>query len=123
MLASRLGLTDAQKTQIQPILDAAKPQLKAIHDDARAKAQAVMNDVSTVKITPFPDTRAAAGPSAPCSGMMKRMHDQKPPAAKIGSPRFSHRWWIDLIRYRRRRGWGAGRRRNFFTASEIRQRR
>lgn len=52
MLAKHLGLTDAQKTQIQPILDAAKPQLKAIHDEARAKSQAVMDDVTT-KITPF----------------------------------------------------------------------
>ena len=52
MFASRLGLTDAQKAQVQPILDASKVQLKAIHDEARTKAQAVMADATT-KITPF----------------------------------------------------------------------
>ena len=52
MFTKRLGLTDAQKAQVQPILDASKVQLKAIHDEARTKAQAVMADVTT-KITPF----------------------------------------------------------------------
>lgn len=52
MFTHRLGLTDAQKTQVQPILDASKAQLKAIHDDARAKAKAVIDDTAT-KITPF----------------------------------------------------------------------
>ena len=52
MFSQRLGLTDAQKAQVQPILDATKAQLKAIHDEARTKAQAVMADVTT-KITPF----------------------------------------------------------------------
>ena len=52
MFAKHLGLTDAQKVQVQPILDASKVQLKAIHEEARTKAQAVMADV-TSKITPF----------------------------------------------------------------------
>jgi len=82
MLAQRLGLTDAQKTQIQPILDAAKPQLKAIHDDARAKAKAVMDDVTT-KITPFL-TPEQQQDLASMQRMMKRMHDQKA-ATKPGS--------------------------------------
>jgi Spy/CpxP family protein refolding chaperone len=81
MLAKRLGLTDAQKAQIQPILDAAKPQFKAIHDDARAKAKAVMDDVTT-KITPFltPDQQEDL---RSMQRQMKRMHDQS--AAKSSS--------------------------------------
>jgi Spy/CpxP family protein refolding chaperone len=81
MLAQRLGLTDAQKAQIQPILDAAKPQLKAIHDEARAKAQAVMDGVNT-KITPFltPEQQQDLGSM---QRQMKRMHDNQ--AAKTGS--------------------------------------
>jgi Spy/CpxP family protein refolding chaperone len=42
-LASALGLTDAQKTQVQGFFDAAKPQLKAIHQDARTQTQALMS--------------------------------------------------------------------------------
>lgn len=41
-LATALGLTDAQKTQVQGFFDAAKPQLKAIHQDARTQTQALM---------------------------------------------------------------------------------
>jgi Spy/CpxP family protein refolding chaperone len=41
-LAMALGLTDAQKTQVQGFFDAAKPQLKSIHQDARTQTQALM---------------------------------------------------------------------------------
>jgi len=41
-LSMALGLTDAQKAQVQGVFDAAKPQLKAIHDDARTQSQALM---------------------------------------------------------------------------------
>jgi hypothetical protein len=41
-LAMALGLTDAQKTQVQGFFAAAKPQLKAIRQDARAQTQASM---------------------------------------------------------------------------------
>ncbi len=51
-LTRELGLTDAQKTQAQPIVDAAQVQLKAIRDEARAKAKAVMQDAQT-KLTPI----------------------------------------------------------------------
>jgi len=82
MLAKRLGLTDAQKAQIQPILDAAKPQLKAIHDDARAKSKAVMDDVTT-KITPFLNADQQEDLRS-MRRQMKRMHDQNA-ATKSGS--------------------------------------
>jgi Spy/CpxP family protein refolding chaperone len=82
MLATRLGLTDTQKAQVQPILDAAKPQLKAIHDEARAKSKAVMDDVTT-KITPFL-TPEQQEDLRSMQRQMKRMHDQAA-GAKTGS--------------------------------------
>ena len=82
MLAKRLGLTDAQKAQVQPIFDAAKPQLKAIHDEARTKAKAVMDDVTT-KITPFL-TPEQQEDLRSMQRQMKRMHDEKA-AAKTTS--------------------------------------
>ena len=82
MLSTRLGLTDAQKVQVQPILDAAKPQLKAIHDDARAKSKAVMDDVTT-KITPFL-TSDQQEDLRSMQRQMKRMQDNTAPA-KAGS--------------------------------------
>ncbi len=51
-LSRVLGLTDAQKTQIQPIVDAAKPQFHAIHQDAHAKVKALMAETIT-KVTPY----------------------------------------------------------------------
>ncbi|OAI42814.1 hypothetical protein AYO41_03590 [Verrucomicrobia bacterium SCGC AG-212-E04] len=70
MLSKRLGLTDAQKAQVQPILDSSKAQLKAIHDEARTKAQAVMAD-TTAKITPFLTPEQQEDLRA-----MKRQHDR-----------------------------------------------
>ncbi len=46
-LALALGLTDAQKAQVQGYYDAAKPQLKAIHQDARTQAQALLKKFNT----------------------------------------------------------------------------
>jgi Spy/CpxP family protein refolding chaperone len=73
MLAKRLGLTEAQKAQIQPILDAAKPQLKAIHDEARTKTKAVMDDVN-IKIAPFL-TPEQQEDLRSMQRQMKRMHN------------------------------------------------
>ena len=41
-LAVALGLTDAQKAQLQTMFAAARPQLKAIRHDARTQSQALM---------------------------------------------------------------------------------
>ncbi|MBS0659926.1 MAG: Spy/CpxP family protein refolding chaperone [Verrucomicrobia bacterium] len=51
-LARELGLTDAQKAQVQPILDAAAPQAKAIREEAHAKMKALMKD-TLAKIQPL----------------------------------------------------------------------
>ena len=45
MLVHMLNLTDAQKTQVQPLVDAAQPQLKAIHEQARAQADVVLKQL------------------------------------------------------------------------------
>jgi len=41
-LTKELGLTDDQKTKVQPIIDQAKPQMKAIHEEAMLKMHALM---------------------------------------------------------------------------------
>ncbi len=94
MLAQRLGLTDAQKTQIQPILDAAKPQLKAIHDDARAKAKAVMDDVTT-KITPF----LTPEQQQDLASMQRHDEAHARPEGRHETRIlvFRDRWWIDVL--------------------------
>ena len=82
MLAKRLGLTEAQKAQIQPIFDAANPQLKAIRDEARAKSKVVMDDV-TAKITPFLTPEQQQDLQA-MQRQMNRAHD-RPAAPQPGS--------------------------------------
>lgn len=51
-LSRELGLTDAQKAQVQPILDAAAPQAKAIREEAHTKMKALMKD-TLAKIQPL----------------------------------------------------------------------
>ena len=51
-LSAALGLTDAQKAQIAPIVEGAKPQLKAIREEAQAKRKAVI-DATSAQITPL----------------------------------------------------------------------
>jgi|SRR5947209_3123954 len=41
-LSKELGLTEDQKTKVQPIIDQAKPQMKAIHEEAMQKMHALM---------------------------------------------------------------------------------
>ena len=52
MLSHVLNLTDAQKTQVQPLVDAVKPQLDAIHQQARAAAEPIIKQLHT-QIRPF----------------------------------------------------------------------
>ena len=51
-LTASLKLTDAQKTQVQPILDQAKPQIAAIHKEAMEKMRTVMEN-TTAQIRPM----------------------------------------------------------------------
>ncbi len=51
-LTKELELTDAQKTQVQPIVDQAKPQLRQIHQEAREKSRAVM-ETAAAQIRPL----------------------------------------------------------------------
>lgn len=51
-LSRELGLTDAQKAQVQPIIEAAAPQAKAIREEAHAKMKALMKD-TLAKIQPL----------------------------------------------------------------------
>lgn len=45
MLTHVLQLTDAQKSQVEPLVTAVRPQLEAIHQKARAEAQVVINQL------------------------------------------------------------------------------
>lgn len=45
-LSKDLELTDAQKTQVQPIIDQAKPQIEAIHKEAMEKTHAIMESTA-----------------------------------------------------------------------------
>ncbi|HEY1583024.1 MAG TPA: hypothetical protein VGF73_07995 [Chthoniobacterales bacterium] len=47
MLTHMLQLTDAQKSQIEPLVTAVKPQLQAIHEKARADAGVVLKQLHT----------------------------------------------------------------------------
>ena len=51
-LTKELELTDAQKTQVQPIVDQAKPQLKQIHQEAMEKSKTVM-ETAAAQIRPM----------------------------------------------------------------------
>ena len=51
-LTKELELTDAQKTQVQPIVDQAKPQLRQIHQEAMEKSKAVM-ETTAAQIRPL----------------------------------------------------------------------
>lgn len=51
-LSRELGLTDAQKKQVAPIIEAAAPQAKAIREEAHAKMKALMKD-TLAKIQPL----------------------------------------------------------------------
>jgi Spy/CpxP family protein refolding chaperone len=58
-LSEQLQLTDAQKSQIGPIIEQAKPQMKAIEEEAQAKRKALIDSVSS-QIKPIlnPDQQA-----------------------------------------------------------------
>jgi Spy/CpxP family protein refolding chaperone len=45
MLTHVLQLTDAQKTQVEPLVTAVRPQLDAIHQKARAEAGVVLKQL------------------------------------------------------------------------------
>jgi hypothetical protein len=45
MLTHMLQLTDAQKTQVDPLVAAVRPQLDAIHQKARAEAEVVLKQL------------------------------------------------------------------------------
>lgn len=47
MMTHVLQLTDAQKSQVEPLVAAARPQLKAIHEKARAEADVVLKQLHT----------------------------------------------------------------------------
>ena len=47
MLTRTLQLTDAQKSQVEPLVAAARPQLEAIHQKARAEADVVLKQLDT----------------------------------------------------------------------------
>ena len=46
-LTHMLQLTDAQKSQVEPLVAAARPQLQAIHEKARAEADVVLKQLHT----------------------------------------------------------------------------
>lgn len=45
MLTHVLQLTDAQKSQVEPLVTAVRPQLEAIHEKARAEADVVLKQL------------------------------------------------------------------------------
>ena len=45
MLTRTLQLTDAQKSQVEPLVTAMRPQLDAIHQKARAEADAILKQL------------------------------------------------------------------------------
>ena len=47
MLTRTLQLTDAQKSQVEPLVTAVRPQLEAIHQKARAEADVVLKQLDT----------------------------------------------------------------------------
>jgi Spy/CpxP family protein refolding chaperone len=47
MLTRMLQLTDAQKTQVEPLVTAVRPQLQAIHEKARADADVILKQLHT----------------------------------------------------------------------------
>jgi Spy/CpxP family protein refolding chaperone len=47
MLTHTLQLTDAQKSQVEPLVTAVRPQLDAIHQKARAEADAIIKQLDT----------------------------------------------------------------------------
>jgi Spy/CpxP family protein refolding chaperone len=47
MLTHVLQLTDAQKSQVEPLVTAVRPQLDAIHQKARAEANAILKQLDT----------------------------------------------------------------------------
>lgn len=47
MLSHMLQLTDAQKTQLEPLLTAVRPQLQAVHEKARADAEVILKQLHT----------------------------------------------------------------------------
>lgn len=81
-ISNSLGLTDAEKGKIQPIIDQAKPQLQAIHQEAMAKAKAVF-DSSIAQIRPLlsPEQQtkldAIVKAHQDMMNAMKELHDAK----------------------------------------------
>ncbi|HEX4665367.1 MAG TPA: hypothetical protein VH207_02110 [Chthoniobacterales bacterium] len=47
MLTHMLELTDAQKSQVEPLVTAVRPQLQAIHERARADADVILKQLHT----------------------------------------------------------------------------
>ncbi len=47
MLTHMLQLTDAQKSQVEPLVTAVRPQLQAIHEKARADADVILKQLHT----------------------------------------------------------------------------
>lgn len=47
MLTHALQLTDAQKSQVEPLVTAVRPQLDAIHQKARTEAEVVLKQLDT----------------------------------------------------------------------------
>ena len=45
MMTRMLQLTDAQKTEVEPLVAAVRPQLQAIHEKARAEADVVLKQL------------------------------------------------------------------------------
>jgi Spy/CpxP family protein refolding chaperone len=47
MLTHMLQLTDAQKSQVEPLVTAVRPQLQAIHEKARADSDVILKQLHT----------------------------------------------------------------------------
>jgi len=47
MLSHVLQLSDAQKSQVEPLVTAVRPQLQAIHEKARADAEVILKQLHT----------------------------------------------------------------------------
>ncbi|HVF70350.1 MAG TPA: hypothetical protein VM940_01970 [Chthoniobacterales bacterium] len=79
-----LGLTDEQKTRVQPIIDQAKPQMKAIHEEALQKMHALMESTGA-QIRPLltPEQQQKFDAMKKAHENMRKAHEEMEAAKKL----------------------------------------
>jgi Spy/CpxP family protein refolding chaperone len=83
-LSKDLGLTDDQKTKVQPIIDQAKPQMKAIHEEAMQKMHALMESTGA-QIRPMltPEQQQKFDAMKKAHEDMRKAHEEMENAKKL----------------------------------------